>query len=144
MWLGFKINVKTSVSPVQSLVYLGVILDLKSLTLSLPLEKIVKLKNLCSTTVSKQQVSRADLEGLVGLITFSYSVIPIGRMYATPLIVWMNKHTSADARFAKTFVTASLKELLEPFCVDSGGSHRQRGSIYIFSLMRMSDQSEST
>ena len=117
MWLGFKINVKkTSESPVQSLVYLGVQLDLKSLTLSLPLEKIAKLKGLCNATLSKQQVSRVDLEGLIGLITFSYSVIPIGRMFATPLIVWMNKHTSATVRFAKTSVTASLRELLEPFC----------------------------
>ena len=37
--------------------------------------------------MGKQKVSRADLEGLIGLINFSYSAIPIGRMFATSLIV---------------------------------------------------------
>ena len=36
--------------------------------------------------MGKQKVSRADLEGLIGLV-ISYSVIPIGRMFATSLIV---------------------------------------------------------
>ena len=105
IWLGFKINEKkTSEHPVQSLVYLGVILDLKSLTLSLPQDKIAKLRGLCNATVAKQKISRAELEGLIGLITFSYSVIPLGRMYATPLMVWMNEHTSANVRLAMTYV----------------------------------------
>ena len=84
--VGVKINIKkTSEFPVQSLIYLGVHLDLKALTLNLPLEKITKLRNLCKLTSTRQQVSRADLEGLIGLVTFSYSVIPLGRMYANPL-----------------------------------------------------------
>ena len=81
VWLGFKLNLKkTSESPVQCLIYLGVQLDLESLTLSLPQEKILKLRSLCNATSAKQKVSRADLEGLIGLVTFSYSVIPLGRM----------------------------------------------------------------
>ena len=79
VWLGFKLNLKkTSESPVQSLIYLGVQLELESL--SLPQEKILKLRSLCNATSAKQKVSRADLEGLIGLVTFSYSVIPLGRM----------------------------------------------------------------
>ena len=143
MWLGFKINVKkTSESPVQSLVYLGVQLDLKSLTLSLPLEKIAKLKSLCNATLSKQQVSRAELEGLIGLVTFSYSVIPIGRMYATPLIVWMNEHTSATVRFAKTSVTASLRKLLEPFCKGNFLNQKVSFKTLVPDLVLMTDASD--
>ena len=49
-------------------------------SLSLPQEKILKLRSLCNATSAKQKVSRADLEGLIGLVTFSYSVIPLGWM----------------------------------------------------------------
>ena len=77
--------------------------------------KILKLRNLCKATLAEQKVSRVDLEGLIGLVTFSYSVIPLGRMYATPLIVWMNEHTSASARHAETSVTPSLLDLWKPF-----------------------------
>ena len=77
--VGVQDNIKkTSEFPVQNLIYLGIQLDLKALTLSLPLEKITKLRNLCKLTSTRQQVSRADLEGLLGLVTFSYSVIPSG------------------------------------------------------------------
>ena len=37
-------------------------------------------------------------------------------MFATPLIVWMNEHTSVSARHAKSLVTSSLRDLLKPFC----------------------------
>merc|ERR1711872_95990 len=82
----------------------------------LPREKITKLRNMCRLTTIAQQVSRADLEGLIGIITFSYSVVPIGRMFANPLIIWMREHTSVSARHAKTSVSSFLRNLLRPFC----------------------------
>ena len=143
VWLGFKINEKkTSEYPVQSLVYLGVLLDLKSLTVSLPQDKIAKLKGLCNSTLEKQKISRAELEGLIGLITFSYSVIPLGRMYATPLIVWMNEHTSANVRFAMTSVTPSLRKLLEPFCKGNFLSQKVSFKTLVPDLVLMTDASD--
>ena len=47
-------------------------------TLNLPLEKISKLRSMCKLTSMAQQVSRADRKGLIGLVTFSYSVVPLG------------------------------------------------------------------
>ena len=87
--------------------FLGVQLDLESLTLSLPQEKIVKLRSICNATSAKQKVSRADLEGLIGLVTFSYSVILLGRRFATPLIVWLKEHISVSARHANSLVLSS-------------------------------------
>ena len=50
-WLGFSINFKkTSQSPTQYLQYLGVDLDLKSLTMSLSQEKVARLLNLVVST----------------------------------------------------------------------------------------------
>ena len=92
-WLGFKINLKkTSPYPVQRLTYLGVDLDLQNLTMSLPPDKVDRLIAVSNLHTQATWVSRKDLEALIGLVTFSYSVIPIGRMYVTPLIVWMNSH----------------------------------------------------
>ena len=143
VWLGFKLNLKkTSESPVQCLIYLGVQLDLESLTLSLPQEKIVKLRSLCNATSAKQKVSRADLEGLIGLVTFSYSVIPLGRMYATPLIVWMNEHTSVSARHAKTSVTSSLRDLLKPFCEGNFLEQKVSFKTLVPDLVLMTDASD--
>ena len=143
VWLGFKINVKkTSEVPVQSLTYLGVELDLKALTLNLPLEKISKLRNLCKITSAAQQVSRADLEGLIGLVTFSYSVIPIGRMFANPLIIWMSEHTSVSARHAKTLVTSSLRDLLSPFCKGNFLEQRVSFKSLVPDLVLMTDASD--
>ena len=143
VWLGFKLNLKkTSESPVQCLIYLGVQLDLESLTLSLPQEKIVKLRSLCNATSAKQKVSRADLEGLIGLVTFSYSVILLGRMFATPLIVWMNEHTSMSARHAKTSVTSSLRDLLKPFCEGNFLEQKVSFKTLVPELVLMTDASD--
>ena len=69
-------------------------------------------------------------------------MIPIGRMYATPLIVWMNRHTSASARFAKTGVTASLRELLEPFCENSFLCQKVSFKTLVPDLVLMTDASD--
>ena len=115
-WLGLTVNLKkSSPAPVQRLKYLGVNLDLVDLTMSLPQAKVVKLLKLSESTAQSQTVTRRELEGLIGLIVFFHSVVPLGRMYANPLILWMNKHTSVFARNARVKVNGSLRMLLKPF-----------------------------
>ena len=115
-WLGLTVNVKkSSVAPQQLIQYLGVILDLRHLTLQLPQAKVEKLLSLTKSVSSHTLVSRRTLESLVGLIMFSHSILPLGRMHANPLIMWLNKHTSATARDALVGIDASLLQLLSPF-----------------------------
>ena len=115
-WLGLTVNVKkSSVAPQQLIQYLGVILDLRHLTLQLPQSKVEKLLSLTKSVSSHTLVSRRTLESLVGLIMFSHSILPLGRMHANPLIMWLNKHTSATARDALVGIDASLLQLLSPF-----------------------------
>ena len=116
VWLGLKVNIKKSfTTPKQQLKYLGVELDLQTLTMSLPSKKVEKILSLCNSTAQLQYVTRHDLEGLVGLITFFHSVVPLGRMYANPIIMWMNAHTSVSSRSARVSVDSSLRKLLSPF-----------------------------
>ena len=143
VWLGFRINIKkTSTTPSQQITYLGVDLDLQNLTMSLPPAKVSHLVSLSFSTTQRQFVSRADLESLIGLVIFSYSVLPIGRMYATPLIVWMNTHTSALARFVRVPVTHSLREMLSPFCTYKFLSRKRSFKRLIPDLTVMTDASD--
>ena len=63
-------------SPMQCRIYLGVQLDLESFTLSLPQERIVKLRNICNAISAKQKVSRVDRKRLIGLISFVFGHPP--------------------------------------------------------------------
>ena len=142
-WLGFKINLKkTSPYPVQRLTYLGVDLDLQNLTMSLPSDKIDRLIAVSNLHTRATRVSRKDLEALIGLVTFSYSVIPIGRMYVTPLIVWMNSHTCVTARDAAVCVTPYLRKLLRPFCRRSFLSQKVCFKALVPDLVLMTDASD--
>lgn len=116
IWLGFKINLeKSSESPRQSLEYLGVLLNLKTLTISLPKNKVALILSLCQDTLVKRSVSRRDLEGLVGLLNFAHPMLPLGRMHLYPLISWMNQFTVPSERDSLTPVTADLRVALQPF-----------------------------
>ena len=142
-WLGLQINAKkSSLTPVQNLTYLGVDLDLQNLTMSLPAEKVTKLLALVHSTVQQQKVSRAVLEGLIGLITFSHSVIHLGRMHANPRITWMNSHNSVAAHHALVNVTPYLRSLLKPSCQHSFLEQRISFKTPVPNLVLMTDASD--
>ena len=115
-WLGFQINFeKSSLSPLQSIEYLGVLLNLRNLTMALPLDKVNKIMSICQTTSSSFMMTRRQLESLVGLLNFAHPLLPLGRMHLTPIITWMNQHTSPALRDINIPIDASLKEALLPF-----------------------------
>ena len=63
-------------------------------------------------------------------------------MYATPLIVWMNEHTSASARHAETSVTPSLRDLLKPFCKGNFLEQKISFKTLVPDLVLMTDASD--
>ena len=63
-------------SHMQCRIYPGVQLVLESFTLSLPQERIVKLRSICNAISAKQKGSRADLKGLIGLVSFVFGHPP--------------------------------------------------------------------
>ena len=114
--LGFKINwEKSSIIPQQRLEYLGVILDLQNLTLSLPQEKINKIIAYVKQGQSQSQMSRRDLERLVGFLNFTASYLPLGRLYLIPVIEWMNSHTSTGSRDLLIPLDQDLRDALIPW-----------------------------
>ena len=115
-WLGFNINESKSVrTPLQLTEYLGVLLNLRTLTLALPLEKVNLILARTSQVSSSPSTTRRQLESLVGLLNFAAPLLPLGRLYLAPIIIWMNSHTVPLKRDQSTPVDASLRTALKPF-----------------------------
>ena len=77
---GFRINWdKSSPEPVRVLEYLGVVLDLESLTFSLPEEKVLKILSLFHKSQRLEKISRRELEKIVGFLNFAAGFIKWGK-----------------------------------------------------------------
>lgn len=114
--LGFAISwEKSSIVPQQKLEYLGVILDLQNLTLSLPQEKIDKILSYVKQGQQRSQMSRRDLEKLVGFLNFTASYLPLGRLYLIPVMQWMNSHSSPGSRDLQIPLDNDLRDALTPW-----------------------------
>ena len=71
-WLGFSINEeKSERTPRQSIVYLGVLLNLQTMTLALPPEQVANVADQCNRVVHSRSVTRRQLESVVGLLNFA-------------------------------------------------------------------------
>ena len=115
-WLGFQINrEKSSLLPLQKLEYLGIVLDLQNLTMSLPQDKVEKVLSLCHLGLRRSRMSRRELESLVGFLNFATNALSLGRLYLIPLIRWMNAHTTDVSRDLPVFLDQDLKEALSPW-----------------------------
>ena len=115
-WLNFRINKeKSSFHPLQKLEYLGVILDLRSLTLSLPHDKVEKVLSICRQGRTDVWMTRRELERLVGFLNFTTCALSLGRLHLIPLIRWMNSHTTGMDRDLPVPLDKELKEALFPW-----------------------------
>ena len=68
--LGFLINWKKSITdPVQSIEFLGLVVDSKSLSLRVPEAKVQKIQKECQALLNKGTVSGRSLAHIIGLLT---------------------------------------------------------------------------
>lgn len=80
--LGFVINFdKSSLSPKNSLIYLGFEIDSSSMLASLPVNKILKLQSFGREIISSSSISIRTLSQFIGYITSSFDVFPKGRLH---------------------------------------------------------------
>ena len=106
---------KSERAPCQTIIYLGVQIDLRNMTLSLPPDHVNKVLSQCKGVILSYQVTRRQLESVVGLLNFAGPMLQLGRLLLTPVIVWMNTFSLASHRDVPIQVDASLKEALLPF-----------------------------
>lgn len=97
--LGLTINVgKSNLAPSRSLEYLGVLFQLETCTLSLPVSKVLSIRRMCRRFLSAARMSRRDLERVVGTLNFAAQFVPLGVLRLRPLVAWLNAHTSTGSR----------------------------------------------
>ena len=95
--LGLKVHLtKSHLAPSQTVEYLGVVLHLDTLQITLPESKVSKILSICRDTLRRRRCSRRHLESLVGILSFASYYIPLGRLRLRPIISWMNADTSTD------------------------------------------------
>ena len=79
--LGFVINLKKCVlDPVQEIEFFGLIVSSQTMTLSLPEEKIVKIKDQCLSLYKASEVSLLDLTKLIGTISSTIRAVLPARL----------------------------------------------------------------
>ncbi len=80
--LGFLINwAKSVISPSQSLEYLGVVVDSLVLNFSLPLDKVSKIKSLCSKASVIPKVPLRDLASILGNLAWAIYSVPFAQAH---------------------------------------------------------------
>ena len=116
-WLGFHTNYpKSSLVPLQSLEYLGILIDLRSFTHTLPADKVTRLLDSCHQMSLAPWTTRRRLEALVGFLIFAQLFLPLGRMLL-PLIKWMNSFSSPASRDRLLPTNPGLEKALRPYLV---------------------------
>ena len=97
--LGLVVNTgKSHLVPSQSVEYLGVLFSLDRLTLSLPVSKVLSIRRLCRSCLSRSHMSRRHLEHLVGTLNFAGRFVPLGILRLRPLVLRQNSRTSPSTR----------------------------------------------
>lgn len=84
--LGFRVSWHKCISPCQSIRYLGIIFNSVSMTMSLPQDKILKVKHELSFFVVRTRATKHQLQRLCGVLSHASKVIYGGRVFSRRII----------------------------------------------------------
>ena len=96
--LGFQLSQHKLVPPCQSLVFLGVLIDTVTLTVSLPEDKLIQLKGEIKIFLSKTWSSKRQLQQLAGRLNWACKVVYGGRTFLRRVLDQMNTLPSPASR----------------------------------------------
>ena len=80
--LGFEVSWKKVTEPSPVTTFLGITIDSDAMELSLPLEKVTKLKLSINAIIDKGTASKKDLERIGGLVSYCSYVVRGGRTFS--------------------------------------------------------------
>ena len=89
--LGFHINYNKLEGPCQRLVFLGIVLDSVSMTLSIPQRKMDEVKEYLQSFYASRKVTKRNIQQLAGKLNWISQCIWGGRFYMRRLIDSANK-----------------------------------------------------
>ena len=104
--LGFQLSPSKLVRPTQKLVFLGIEIDTRKLSLALPLDKLDDLKALIASYIPKSRASKRELQALAGKLNWASRVIFGGRTFLRRILDLMNTMSRPSSR---CLLTAEFK-----------------------------------
>ena len=108
--LGFSINYGKVVGPAQTITFLGVEINTSEYTLSLPEDRLKHLVDEATGVLSLKNVSKRQLQSIVGKLNWAGSVIPGGRIHLRRII---NRINSLRAPHHRSRITECIRADLE-------------------------------
>lgn len=99
--LGFSISWRKLVTPTQCLTFLGVQIDTKACTLTLPAAKLQELQTLIAQFRHKRRATKRQLQRLAGKLNWACRVVYGGRTFLRRILDLMNS-MSSTAKFRLT------------------------------------------
>ena len=111
--LGFTINTKKSVPPCQCLVFLGIQVDTRNCTLTLPDIKLNELKEEVEKWRNVKKTSKRALQRLLGKMNWAAKCVRAARPYMRRLIALTKGKRSRHQRFR---LTAGARADIEWWC----------------------------
>ena len=84
--LGLPINYKKVEAPSSQITCLGIIVDAKAGTLSVPAEKLEKIKQMCTQWLGKIRATRKQIQKLLGHLLYIHKCIPPARLFTNRIL----------------------------------------------------------
>lgn len=105
--LGFAINYKKVEGPSQRLCFLGILLDTTSMTISVPQAKVVEIKALLQYFMSRNKVSKRQIQSLAGKLNFITQCVYGGRFHMRRLF---DRAKTLKRQSHRTLVTQEMRK----------------------------------
>ena len=116
--LGLKVNMaKSHFIPAQQAVFVGLLLNSRTMTASLTPLRVTALVTLAEQFQPGRRLETALFQRLLGMISAAVAVVPLGLLRARPLQRWLNAfslHPKLDRR-VKLRVTREFVHVLSPW-----------------------------
>lgn len=83
--LGVPVSSHKTEGPSTRVTFLGILIDTESLTLSLPEDKLLRVRRLVQRSIARTSFTRREMESLLGHLSHAATVIRPGRLFLRPL-----------------------------------------------------------
>ena len=92
--LGLTISAKKLVPPSTQVTCLGIVVNTVDFTISIPQEKLIAIKAMCSTWASKTSFTKKELQSLLGSLLYVAKCIKYARYFLNRMLHLLRQNTS--------------------------------------------------
>ena len=94
---GLKESVDKASPPSTQMVFIGVLFDSVSLTLSITPERLIEIRSLVSQWLLKREATLRELQSLIGKLNFVAHCVKPARIFISRLLNWLRQIKNTDS-----------------------------------------------